>query len=204
MEDGRCDVVFRVILLGCKSVGKSTLMHRYAGEDSNNMMSTKSAIGVSWTSKVVNWKGTKIKLQLWTTAKQDKYSTLTSHHFSKADAIVFVFDVTNHSTFSGIDSLHEAIGISHQVEVVLVGNKMDQEDRRVISTERGQRQAKSFSKNGVPYFETSALNGENVNKVFNHILERLVHTKLKETLFEPSQVISLEVEPEIVPARRCC
>lgn len=203
MGDGRCDVVFRVILLGYKSVGKSTLMHKYTGEDSINMM---SAIGVNWTSKVVNWRGTKVKLQLWTTAKQDKHSTLTANTFSKADAIVFVFDITKLNTFNGISSWYEAIGTSQQAEVVLVGNKMDQVNSRVVSTRMGQSQARSFGENGIPYFETCALSGANVDQVFDHLLERLVNKKLRGNPLERSQVISLEVPPEATaaPGRRCC
>jgi len=203
MAGNRCDVVFRVILLGYNSVGKTTMMKKYAGEDTPDVMST---IGVTWSSKVVTWKGVKVKLQLWTTAKQERYSTLSAQSCSKADAVVFVFDVTDMSTFSGIGVWLETLGVSSAAEMVLVGNKVDMKDRRVVTAEMGRAKAKSFSSHGVPYFETCALNEASVERVFSHLVKCLIQKKVPNRFsLQSSQVISLEVQPASEEAtKRCC
>ena len=205
MAENRCDVVFRIILLGFNSVGKSTMMKKFAGEDSPDVMAT---IGVTWSSKVVTWKGVKVKLQLWTTAKQERYSTLAAQSCSKADAVVFVFDVTEMDTFSGIGVWLETLGVSSAAEMVLVGNKVDMKDRRVVTAEMGRAKAKSFCSHGIPYFETCALNGADVEQVFGHLVKSLVEKRVpNRTLLEHSQVISVEVQHQPsseVTSKKCC
>ena len=201
MGDNRCDLVFRVILIGYNSVGKSTMMRKYAGGDLPNVIST---IGVNWSSKVVEWEGKKVKLQLWTTAKQERHSSLAAQSCSKADAVVFVYDVTKMETFSGISQWHESLGVCTRAEVVLVANKIDLMDRRVVSAEMGRSKAESFCGEGVPYFETCALNGTNVEEVFNHLLTKFVNKRSESGSFQSSTIISLEAKPDQEKSTRTC
>ncbi len=106
------------------------------------------------------------KLEIWDTAGQERFSTITANYYRGAQGALLVYDVTEHTSFERVQAWYERarqLG-GEDIEMVLVGNKTDLplQDRQ-ISTEEGETLAKEL---GIPFVETSALNGQNVEAAF--------------------------------------
>lgn len=98
----------------------------------------------------------------------ERFRTITTSYYRSSDAVLLVFDVTEEQSFKNakkwLDDVREYA--QEFVDVVLVGNKVDLEDKRVVDFET----AKNFAnENMMPYVETSAKNGLNVESVFMSI-----------------------------------
>ena len=114
-----------------------------------------------------------ITLNLWDTAGQEKFKSLIPSYIKDSQAIVICYDITNPDSFESLDKWIEdarALRDVDQALVVIAGNKADLEDRREVS----QEQAELFAKEkGLPLFEVSAMNGDNIKGMFNEIAKKL-------------------------------
>ena len=123
-----------------------------------------------FTSKELLFNGKNIVLNIWDTAGQEAYRYLVPMYYRNADIAIVVFDLTKKITFV---ALHEWVqdvrkNVGEDVLVYICGNKSDLTDKRAIRED----EIKGFQKEyNVAYFETSALNGENIEKLFNGALE---------------------------------
>lgn len=92
----------------------------------------------------MDMEGKKIKLQIWDTAGQDRFKTITSSYYRGAHGIVIVYDVTDRESFEGVKNWIGEIDkyAEEKVFKFLVGNKSDLADRRQISTEEGRKYGK--------------------------------------------------------------
>lgn len=117
-----------------------------------------------------------IKLQIWDTAGQERFRTITSAYYRGATGILLVYDVTDATSFANVRSWLRNVEqhANEGVARVLVGNKADApESRRAVSREAGQALADEI---GVPFFETSAKSGANVDEAFK-TLARIVMSR---------------------------
>ncbi|KAH0790792.1 ras-like gtp-binding protein ypt1 [Histomonas meleagridis] len=121
-----------------------------------------------------------IKLQVWDTAGQEQYRTITKSFLRGADGILLVFDLTNQNSFDMVNDWMNSIkeNASSTVDIFLVGNKSDL--TRVVSQDKIDEFQKT---NGVRYFETSACTGNNIQETFLEMAK--VIKKRKES--EPEQ-----------------
>ncbi|XP_073240992.1 ras-related protein Rab-8B-like [Porites lutea] len=157
------EVTYKILILGDSGVGKTCLIFRFI----ENIFSDSyiSTIGIDCRSKIVDLDGKRVRLQIWDTAGQERFRTLTSAYFRGAMGIVLVYDVTTEDSFKHIAQWLQNIqdNASPDVCKVLVGNKIDCDDERVIDTDKG----KSISENAdLEFFETSARTGEGVSEAF--------------------------------------
>jgi len=123
-------------------------------------------IGASFLQRRVAVDGTEISLQIWDTAGQERFSTITANYYRGAQGALLVYDVSVKESFDNVRKWYDrAIQLGGQdLECVLVGNKNDVPiTDRQVSTEEGQARAKEV---GIPFVETSALNGSNVETAF--------------------------------------
>lgn len=165
---------FKLVLIGDTSVGKSSLLLRFADDTFSDAY--LSTVGVDFRFRTVRVEKKLVKLQIWDTAGQERFRTITSAYYRGADGIVMIYDVTNMESFNHVNewlaevSRYAAEGTSR----LLVGNKCDKAAERVISTEKG----KAFADNlGIPFLETSAKDSTNVELVFMAMTEELVNRK---------------------------
>merc|ERR1711881_355413 len=109
--------------------------------------------------------GKRVKLQIWDTAGQERFRTITTAYYRGAMGILLVFDVTDERSFNNIRTWFANVEqpATEGVNKILIGNKCDWEDRRVVSTERGQQLADEL---GIPFLEVSAKSNINVEKAF--------------------------------------
>lgn len=157
------DYLFKILLLGDSSVGKSSLLLRFSDDTfKENQVST---IGVDWKIRTVDLDGKRIKLQLWDSAGQERFRTIASSYYRGAHGVAVVFDLTSEKSFSNVDSWLEEVGnhATDNIPKVLLGNKLDLPGEREIATEKAKQYADS---NGMKYLETSAKNADNVTEAF--------------------------------------
>ena len=176
------DYTFKILTLGESGVGKTCILKRYV--DNTFMKTHLATIGIDFKSKIVNIDNKIIKIKVWDTAGQDRFRNITSQYYKGADGIVLVFDITDKESFKQVDYWINQISNSG-ICMVLVGNKSDEKDKRVVTFEEGKELADSLK---VPYFETSALNGEGINLTFETLTKEILK---KKNIVEPEGVIQL-------------
>jgi len=160
---------FRLILIGDSTVGKSSLL-KYFTEGKSAEISDPT-VGVDFYARVIEVKpGLRIKLQLWDTAGQEKFRSITRSYYRNSVGVIVVYDITHRPSFEHVAQwLHEAeanVGGPQPSECVfqLVGHKADlNETQRQVFYEEGEYFAKYHK---LKFIETSAKTGENVQEAF--------------------------------------
>ncbi|XP_017366542.1 ras-related protein Rab-26 isoform X2 [Cebus imitator] len=149
------DVAFKVMLVGDSGVGKTCLLVRF--KDGAFLAGTFiSTVGIDFRNKVLDVDGVKVKLQMWDTAGQERFRSVTHAYYRDAHALLLLYDVTNKASFDNIqvDSAHE----------------------RVVKREDGEKLAKEY---GLPFMETSAKTGLNVDLAFTAMAKELKQRSMK-------------------------
>uniref|UniRef100_H3CCU5 small monomeric GTPase n=1 Tax=Tetraodon nigroviridis TaxID=99883 RepID=H3CCU5_TETNG len=138
---------------------------------------------------------------IWDTAGQERFRSVTHAYYRDANALLLLYDVTNKASFDNIRAwlteIHEYA--QQDVVVMLLGNKADSTHNRVVKREEGEKLAKEF---GVPFMETSAKSGLNVELAFTAVAKELKHRTMKEP-DEPKFELKEFVDREMRTAG-CC
>eukprot|EP00826_Nyctotherus_ovalis_P060015 TRINITY_DN8392_c0_g1_i15.p2 TRINITY_DN8392_c0_g1~~TRINITY_DN8392_c0_g1_i15.p2 ORF type:complete len:202 (+),score=72.18 TRINITY_DN8392_c0_g1_i15:260-865(+) len=167
------DYLIKLILIGDSGVGKTCFLMRFA-EDTfiTNYIST---IGIDFKVKPVKVDGKMIKLQIWDTAGQDRFRTITQTYYKGAMGVILAYDCTDEASFNNVKNWVKQLETHANPEIVkvLVGNKSDCTDKKV-SAAKGKELAKEY---GMTFFETSAKDNININEVF-YYLAKAVKDKL--------------------------
>merc|ERR1711868_142990 len=147
------DLLFKLLLIGDSGVGKTCILFRFS-EDAFNTTFI-STIGIDFKIKTIELRGKKIKLKIWDTAGQERFHTITTSYYRGAMGIMLVYDITNSKSFDNIAKWLRNIEehANEDVERMILGNKCDMEDKRVVSKERGESIAREHN---IKFLETSA------------------------------------------------
>jgi len=179
------DHLFKLLIIGDSGVGKSSLLVRFADNTfSGNYITT---IGVDFKIRTIEINGERVKLQIWDTAGQERFRTITSTYYRGTHGVIVVYDVCSGDSFANVKRwLHEINQNCDDVARVLVGNKCDDPDRRVVLRDDAGRFA---SQMGIQLFETSAKENINVEEMFRAITDLVLSSKKaqKEILDRPGQ-----------------
>ena len=165
------DINIKLLLIGNTFVGKTLIVQKFI--DNAFSKSTVATIGVDLQSKVIDINGKKVKYLIWDTAGEDRMKTMTYSYYRGCHVILIVFDVTNELSFKNVTNWVECINKFAKSNVlrILVGNKTDLEDKRVITTEEGKQLAEE---NGLKYYEISALKIQGLQEMFEDIAKEYV------------------------------
>jgi Ras-related protein Rab-35 len=168
------DHLFKLLIIGDSGVGKSSLLLRFSDNTfSQNYITT---IGVDFKIRTIDMDGMRIKLQIWDTAGQERFRTITSTYYRGTHGVIVVYDVTNGETFSNVKRwLSEIDQNCDSVQRILVGNKCEDKENRVVLEEDARRLATAIK---VDYYETSAKDNLNVQEMFNAITRQVLDFKL--------------------------
>lgn len=170
------DHFVKVVLVGKAAVGKSSIMLRYSDNTFNEFY--VNTIGVDFRFKTMEVKGRKVKVQVWDTAGQEKFRTISSTYYRGADAILFVYDITDASSFSDLFQYWFPEVQDHAPEVpmlILVGNKIDrEEDRKVAKNDKHYIVNMGGKERKALHYEVSAKNNVGVNEIFEDIAIRYI------------------------------
>ncbi|KAI1478411.1 NCA2-domain-containing protein [Daldinia eschscholtzii] len=136
----------------------------YANEDSFTP-SFITTIGIDFKIRTIELDGKRVKLQIWDTAGQERFRTITTAYYRGAMGILLVYDVTDQRSFENIRTWFANVEqhATEGVNKILIGNKCDWEEKRVVSTEQGEALAKEL---GIPFLEVSAKSNINIDKAF--------------------------------------
>jgi len=120
-------------------------------------------------------KGQKVKLSIWDTAGQERFRTITSSYYRGAQGIILVYDVANRESFDALPRWYSELEtyVSSSVVKIVVGNKVDKEFSRQVSTAEGQLFAKRMSS---LFIEASAKTAVGVNEAFQEVVENIIDT----------------------------
>ena len=124
-------------------------------------------------AKNVMIKDRSIRIQVWDTAGQEAFRAVTRSYYKNSACAILVYDITNRKSFQDINSwLNECRDMcSKDIYIVLVGNKNDLDNQRAISKDEGKRFAEE---NHLKFYETSALNGNNIEELFMNAASDLI------------------------------
>ena len=118
-------------------------------------------------------KDRKIRIQIWDTAGQEAFRSITRSYYKNSTCAFIVYDITSRKTFDNVEIwLKECKDMCFKdILIVLIGNKSDLEGRRAVSFEEGQKFAED---NQLLFFETSAKDGSNIQEIFTESATNLV------------------------------
>ncbi|KAF6209713.1 hypothetical protein GE061_015462 [Apolygus lucorum] len=167
------DHLLKLLLIGDSGVGKSSLLLRFADDEFREQY--MSTIGVDFRIRTLDVDGEKVRVQIWDTAGQERFRTITTTYYRGTHGVIVVYDVTSGESFVNVRRwLGEIEQNCDIIDRVLVGNKDDRPERKVVLTEDSQRFADQM---GLALFETSAKNNVNVESMFMSIVRLALATK---------------------------
>ena len=169
------DYLFKLLLIGNSSVGKSSLLVRFVDDIwEENFVPT---IGVDFKLKTLDVNGKKVKLQIWDTAGQERFKNITASYYRGGNGVLVVYDITDRDSFTNLTSWLIEIekNANKNVFKLLIGNKNDLESERKVTTEEGKEFADS---NGMKFIETSAKTADKVYEAFELLTKEIIKNNL--------------------------
>ncbi|ESO97361.1 hypothetical protein LOTGIDRAFT_187701 [Lottia gigantea] len=196
------DHLFKLLIIGDSGVGKSSLLLRFADNTFSGTYIT--TIGVDFKIRTVDVGGEKVKLQIWDTAGQERFRTITSTYYRGTHGVIVVYDVSSGESFANVKRwLHEIDQNCDVVNRILVGNKDDDPDRKVVVSSDAQRFADQMS---IQLFETSAKDNKNVEEMFLAITKLVLQSKKEQQkkIADQPQTIKLDGSRKNSSKKKCC
>ncbi|KMZ69651.1 Ras-related protein RABA1i [Zostera marina] len=160
------DHLFKVVMIGDSDVGKSNILSRLTKNEFSH--DTKSTVGIEFGTHNMKMDNKKIvKAQIWGSAGKEK-----APFYKKAAGVMIVYDVTRRVSYENVKKWLTEVKtyVSANVVIILVGNKVDMHDLRVVTTEEADAFAK---KENIVFMETSALKSTNIFDSFNELLKQI-------------------------------
>ncbi|GAM19695.1 hypothetical protein SAMD00019534_028700 [Acytostelium subglobosum LB1] len=178
------DHLIKLLLIGDSGVGKSCLLLRFS-EDSFTP-SFITTIGIDFKIRTIELEGKRIKLQIWDTAGQERFRTITTAYYRGAMGILLVYDVTDEKSFGNIRNWIRNIEqhATESVKKMLIGNKCDLPEKKVVDTARGKALA---DEHGIKFLETSAKNSINVEEAFITLAKDIKKNMIDKEIGTPGQ-----------------
>ncbi|KAJ2880140.1 hypothetical protein H4R27_004901 [Coemansia aciculifera] len=165
----------KVAILGKQAVGKTSLVTRYVHHTFSDR--TPSTIGASFITAKIDVDGWECRLQLWDSAGQERFRSMTQMYYRGANAVVLVYDITNEDSFKDIDAWVQELKQNIDMEstvLLLVGNKLDlAPGRRQVEYSRARDYIKAITGDETAILEVSCRDDDGVADVFYNLANRL-------------------------------
>ena len=189
-----------LITLGESSVGKSSIINRYTENVFN--FSFVSTIGIEFRNKTIKINNNEVNVKIWDTAGQELYRSIQKQYYKNNDGILLIFDVTNRQSFNLLENWINDIKnqSSNDVVVIIVGNKIDLDDRIIEDID-----IKKFAdKYHYTFFTTSAATGENINECFEFIINEVYKIKSQKILNNQNDNYQIKNFKQLTKTKNCC
>ena len=195
----------KIIVIGNSNTGKTSFVNKWTkGTFTDNY---KATVVSEFSFKVFQFKDKYYRIQLWDLAGQDKNTHITKIFSKNSHGCIVLCDITNKETFDGLTSWLIEIekNSSKDVYKLLIGNKNDLEDQRVITKEQGDEFA---SINGMDFFETSAKTAYQVQEAFEQLTRDIIKIVSKDKQHEELNK-SIKLKPGksnniLTKKKKCC
>ena len=177
MEENNTSCEIRLYLLGNASVGKTSFILKYVNDIFRE--DHIATVGIDYMYKETTLPNEKkVNLKFIDTAGQEKYRAIAYNLIKSAEGIILMYDITDMKSFEAIpewvENIREYKG--NDFPIVLVGNKCDLEDKREVTKEEGNEEAK---KNGFLFYEANNKDGINVEEVVSTLALKVYKKKAK-------------------------
>lgn len=194
MKPGQKEYLFKLVIIGDASTGKSSLLRRYC--ENAFVEKYTCTVGVDFQIKILKMPDQRlVKLQIWDTAGQERFKVMTKSYYRSAKACLIVFDLTRRETFENVKVWAEQYAQSNtssaqnKQSVVIMGNKKDLKEDRQVTTEEAEALAREI---GCQFFEVSAKeDGEQISQIFYSLSEVLLKNEdaVAAGVKEPERVV---------------
>ncbi|PIN04742.1 GTPase Rab18, small G protein superfamily [Handroanthus impetiginosus] len=169
------DYSFKVLLTGDSGVGKSSLLLSFISNCQQFPQDLSPTIGVDFKIKLLTAGGKRLKLTIWDTAGQERFGTLMSSYYRGAHGIILVYDVTRRETFMNLSKTWakelERYCTNPDCIKILVGNKVDRDSEKAVTTEEGIALAREHD---CLFLECSAKTQTNVKQCFTDLTLKML------------------------------
>ena len=163
------ELAIKTLVIGDSRVGKTSLLLKYV--DKSFPDEHISTIGVEYKEKLITKDGFNIRLQIWDTAGEERFRSITKSIYKNTHGVLFVYDITQKDTFANVKHwIKDTENIDREIRGVIVGNKIDLD-------EIGEKYK-------MPVIETSAKEGTNVNECFELLIDELFKNKTHDQIKE--------------------
>ena len=179
------DTTYKVVTIGAESVGKTSMTTRFIYNIFNQHQ--PSTVGANYQVFTRDIDGERVNIQIWDTAGQEKFKSLSPIYFRNSSAAIVVFSLTSRSSFRDLEEWI-AFFLQHagaHAKVFVAGNKSDLMEEYEVVPDEARAWAEA---NGYAFFLTSAKTGDGVEELFSHVAVDLAKTKAKTTVkMKPSE-----------------
>lgn len=185
--------LFKYIIIGDSAVGKSCLLLQFT--DKRFQPVHDLTIGVEFGARMINIDSKQIKLQIWDTAGQESFRSITRSYYRGAAGALLVYDITRRDTFTHLTTwLDDARQHSNSnMVIMLIGNKTDLDERRAVTREEGEQFAREH---GLIFMETSAKTAANVEEAFIQTA-KLIYQKIQQGIFDiKNETSGIKIGPQ--------
>ena len=173
------ELAIKTLVIGDSRVGKTSLLLKYV--DKSFPDEHISTIGVEYKEKLITKDGFNIRLQIWDTAGEERFRSITKSIYKNTHGVLFVYDITQKDTFANVKHwIKDTENIDREIRGVIVGNKIDLPDRVISKTDLDE----IGEKYKMPVIETSAKEGTNVNECFELLIDELFKNKTHDQIKE--------------------
>eukprot|EP01111_Echinosteliopsis_oligospora_P017457 TRINITY_DN7569_c0_g1_i1.p1 TRINITY_DN7569_c0_g1~~TRINITY_DN7569_c0_g1_i1.p1 ORF type:complete len:247 (+),score=64.65 TRINITY_DN7569_c0_g1_i1:89-742(+) len=205
-SSGMYDFFLKMIMIGDSGVGKSCLLMRFA--DQEFTPSFIATVGVDFKIKTMMVEGRKVKTQIYDTAGQERFRTITTAYYRGTNGVVLVYDVSDETSFRNLKTwianvTHHAPSASK----IIVANKCDlDDDRRAVTKKMGEDLAREH---GIQFLEASAKEDINVEEIFIYLIKERLKVMAEEEIKNPSSSSSGRSGNKVVltqntEEKKCC
>ena len=166
-------LTLKLLIIGDSRVGKTSLLLNYVEKIFPE--AHISTLGVEYKEKEIIKDNYIIRLQIWDTAGEERFRSITKSIYRNANGILFVCDITNRESFKNIKNwIKDADNVDKDIKGIIIGNKIDLDNERVVSVEDLEEIGKKYN---MPFIEASAKTGMNVSKCFEVLIDELFKNK---------------------------
>jgi len=201
VSPSNCDYLLKILVIGDMSVGKSCLALRFADD---KYYETRPTVGIDFKIKPMLLDGKNIKLQIWDTAGQEQYRSITSGFLKGAMGILLVYDVSNKSSFDHIVAWLDFIKTNapENVITILIANKCDINDRKVDANQAQQL----ANENNIKFIETSSKINYNVDEAFVTLASDILEFTNIKPIHQPDNITLTPSTPQQrhLTVKNCC
>jgi small GTP-binding protein len=197
--DENSDITLKLLIVGGSGVGKTNFLNMFLNNKFNQ--NYFSSTGIDLQKKIMNIKNKKVRIQIWDTAGQEKYKSITKNLFLKVMGALVLYDITNEESFTKLKEWVELIKeeCGRHIKILIIGNKSDLESQRAIDKEDAMKYA---NEEKVQYIECSSKTGENVEKAIIVLSEKILEST--EISMDSSLMLDSTLLSSKIKKRKCC